>query len=887
MSRTGEAGTSGPGDGGELLERSAQLAALGDAFEAVAADSTGKLVLIGAEAGGGKTTLLREFCARKEDSARILWGACDGLLTPGPLGPLFDLAEVTRGELEELVASSARPHEVAAALIRELAGGRPSVLVLDDLHWADEATLDVVRLLARKVAGVTVLVLATYRDDELDRDHPLRLVLGELATAAAVVRLNLPPLSADAVASLAAPYDVDVDDLYRRTNGNPFFVTEALASEAQELPVTVRDAVLARAARLSPAARGLLDAVAVSPSQAEVWLLEAVAPEAIDQLGACLASGMLVQRPGGVAFRHELARLAIEEALPPDRRVTVNRAALQALAEPPAGTPDHARLAHHAEAVRDADAVLKFAPAAGDRAAALGAHREAAAQYGRALRFGDRLSADGRAELLTRRSYECYLAGEFESANEAQQHALALWHELGDRRREGDALRSLGRLLGFVGRTQDAAHACHEAVALLEQLEPGRELAMAYATTAQRCLNWEDVEGTVEWGTRALELGKRLDDTDIRAYSLTSIGAAEYRDHASEQGRAKLEQSLELAQAADLEDHAGRALVNLVFLSVRQRLFAYADPYLEVGLEYCGERGLDYWMLFLLGSRARWELDQGRWTDAADSAALVLTHPRASSIPRVLGLVVRGLVRARRGDPDAGPPLEEALAQAEPTGELMQFAPAATARAEAAWLSGRGAEVSRLTDGCLGLALACKAPWDIGELAAWRRRAGIEEDVAGPMAEPYAVELTGDWQRAAALWTELGCPYDAALALAGADDDAALRRSLDELRRLDAQPAAAIVARRLRKRGARGIPRGPRATTQENPAGLTAREVEVLELVAEGLRNADIAERLFLSEKTVGHHVSAILRKLEVRTRGEASAEAVRLGVASVADQDR
>jgi DNA-binding CsgD family transcriptional regulator len=865
---------------GVLLERSAQLSALGESLDTVIAETRGRAVLIGGEAGVGKTALIREFCDQRRDSARILWGACDGLLTPGPLEPLFDVAEVTRGELEELVTTSARPHEVVAALLRELAGGRVTILVLEDLHWADEATLDVLTLLGRKVETVAALVLGSYRHDELERDHPLRIVLGELATARATSRLELSPLSTEAVGRLAKPYGVDADDLHRRTNGNPFFVTEALAAGTEELPATVRDAVLARASRLNPRARSLLDAVAVVPPQAEVWLLEVVAPEEVDQLGECLASGMLMEQPGGVAFRHELARLAVEGALAPDRRVALHRAALAALAEPLSGTRDLARLAHHAEAIGDAEAVLEFAPAAGDRAAALGAHREAAAQYARALRFADRLPSDEQAGLLELRAYELYLTGEFEPAIEMQRAALERWHGVGNRLREGDALRSLARLIAFVGRTQDAVDACREAVALLEQLEPGRELAMAYATLAQRCANWEDSDSAIAWGKRALELADRLDEVEIRVYALTSIGVAEYRDRASEGGSEKLDQSLELAQTSGLEDHAGRAFANLVLLSIRQRSFDRASRYLRAGLDYCGERGLDYWRLFLVACRARAELAQAHWTAADDSATSVVDHPRASSLPRAFALEVRALVRARRGDPDVWLPLDQAIAHADPTGELMQIAPAAAARAEAAWLEGRNREAVAATDASLELALRHRASWEIGELACWRRRAGVEEDVPADAAEPYAAELAGEWERAAELWTEIGCPYDAALALAGADDQGALRRSLDALHRLGAAPAAAIVARLLRERGVKGVPRGPRATTRENPAGLTAREIEVLALVAQGLRNADIAERLFLSEKTVGHHVSAVLRKLDVRTRGEASAEAVRLGIA-------
>ena len=171
---------------------------------------------------------MSRFCEEHGRSARILWSACDALFTPRPLGPLLDVAEVTGGELEELVESGARPHEVAAALMGELRTRAPTILVIEDLHWADEATLDVLKLLARRIEGAPALILASYRDEELDRAHPLRLVLGEFASGQAVERLKLEPLSPAAVAALAEPHGVDADELYRKTEGNPFFVTEVL-----------------------------------------------------------------------------------------------------------------------------------------------------------------------------------------------------------------------------------------------------------------------------------------------------------------------------------------------------------------------------------------------------------------------------------------------------------------------------------------------------------------------------------------------------------------------------------------------------------------------------------------------------------------------------------
>jgi DNA-binding CsgD family transcriptional regulator len=854
-----------------LLEREDALAALHSWAAAVRDERSGRLAFVCGEAGVGKTLLLRRFCDEQGPSTRVLWGSCDPLSTPRPLGPLVDVAQVTGGELGELVQREARPYEVAAALLRELVTRVPTVVVLEDVHWADEGTLDVLRLLGRRLRSTPALVIASYRDDELARSHPLRVVLGEVARSDAA-RLRLETLSPEAVARLAEPHEVDGGELYRNTGGNPFFVSEVLAAGQGEIPETVRDAVLARASRLSASARTILDAAAVFPLYAETWLLEALEDGTVASLDECFASGMLRPQAEGVAFRHELARIAIEESLAPHQRLRLHREALAALVKQPNGTADPARVAHHAVAAGDVDAVLRFAPVAAARAAALGAHREAVAQYAQALRFGDRIPTAERAELLELRARSCLLTDQYDEGIAALEQALECRRTLGDKLREGDALRRLSEFLWCPGRTAESDRSAREAVELLEDLPPSRELAMAYANLASNCAAAVRSEEAIAWGERALELAERFDDAEIATYALATIGLCQ-KDYE------KLEQSLERARRADLAECAGRAFNALAGTAVQSRRHSLASRYVEQGIAYCSDRGIELFRLYLLASRARLELDQGRWSEAADSAASVLRIPRTSTTPRIGALVVLGLLRARRGDPGRWSALEEAWALAEPTGELPRLGPVAAAKAEAAWLDGDREAVDDATEGALGLAVERKTRWLVGELAVWRRRAGLHDEIPAETAEPYALELAGDWRAASALWLQMGGRYEAALALSQADDEAALRRSIAELHELGAPAAAAVVARRLRQRGARGIPRGPRQATRDNPANLTPRELEVLALIAEGLRNAEVAERLFLSRKTVDHHVSAILRKLGVRTRAQASAEAGRLGI--------
>lgn len=858
----------------ELLERTRHLAALAELHDAVVRTSEGTLVLIGGEAGVGKTTVLRRFCTERGGSARVLWGACDPLFTPRPLGPFLDIAGIAGGKLERLLRTSPAPHEVVTALMRELE--KPSVVVLEDMHWADEATLDVLQLLARRVGAVPALVLASYRDDELDRAHPLRVAIGGLVTTRAIERLKVEPLSERAVAKLAAPHSFDAGELYRRTLGNPFFVNEILASGDREVPPTVQDAVLARAGRLSTGAREVLDAVAVVPPQAELWLLERLAPHTAEALDECLASGILMTAPGEVAFRHELARLAVEESLPHHRVLSLHRIALAALADPPGGTPDLARLAHHAERAGDAESVLRFAPAAAERAATLGAHREAAAQYARALRFADALPRDERTTLLAERAHECYVADLYDEAVEAIQRAIEIHRDLDDRRSEADGLRLLAQILWSSGRPAEAEAAAREAVATLDGLSPGRELAMAQAVLASRCMNAESFDEATAWGEAALTLAERLGATEIIVHALNTLGTIELLAGAS--GGEKLEQSRSLADRDGLHEHVARAFANAAWAAVRTRSYQEFNGEIGPWLEYCEEHGLDLWRLHLLAYQARAELDQGRWGEAADSATLVLQVERASPLPRILALVVLALVRIRRGDPGATELLEEASALGAQSGELQRIEPVAAAKAEEAWLRGDRDAVRATTERTLELARERNAAWVVGELACWRRRAGWDESPAGA-ADPYRLELAGEWALAAERWRELRCPYEAALALAGADEEAVLRGALDAFQQLDARPAATIVARRLRARGARGLPRGPRPATQQNPANLTRREVEVLELVAQGKTNGEIAHSLWLSPSTVRSHVENVYAKLGVHTRGQASAEAARLGL--------
>jgi len=858
----------------ELLERERFLSELDAALNRVAAGD-GRTVLVTGEAGIGKTALVEHCTARHRQTARVLWGGCDALFTPRPLGPLHDIAHQTRTDLLTLLNKKAPRTSILSTFLEDLqAGARPSIVVFEDIHWADEATLDLIKFVGRRIQRTRALLILTYRDDELATNHPLRLVLGDLP-GASVTRLTLSPLSEAAVDAMARRARRPSEGLHAATGGNPFFLTEVLASTTPGVPGTVRDAVMARAARLSPPARDLLELVSVAPTRMERWLLDAVLEAGPAVLDECAGAGMLRVEDTAVAFRHELARQAIEETLPPARQQHLHALVLRAMVERGTDAVQAARLAHHASGARDAEAVVRFAPAAARQASSLRAHREAAAHYATALRYADRLPPEEHATLLEGQSYECHLTRQFQAAFEARSAALAIWRQLGHREGEGRSLRWMSRHNWILGRRAEGERYAVMALEVLEGLPPGRELAMAYSNRAQLHMIAQETADAVHWGTQAIQLANSLGDHETRVHALNNVGTAEaFVDY--DRGRLKLEESLKLALKHAFEEHAVRAINNLATLSVRNREHARAAVYLQEGIVFCAERDIDPWARNMRARRAQLRLQQGDWTGAVEDAGEVL-RVVVMQHTRIVALVVLAQVRARCGDPQAQEPLDEARDLAE-TAELQDVGPVAVARAEAAWLTG-DMEVC-IAEATPGYELALTRPdrWLLGELSFWMWRAGGLAEPPAAIASPFALHMAGDWRAAAAEWERLGCPYERAMALADGDE-AAQRSALVIFEQLGAAPAAQIVRRRLRAQGVRDIPRGARPSTRRNPGGLTDREVEVLRLVAKGLQNAQIAETLFVSPRTVDNHVSAILTKLNVHTRAEAVAVGYQLGL--------
>jgi ATP/maltotriose-dependent transcriptional regulator MalT len=858
----------------ELLERQKQLEQL-DRCVGEARAGSGKLVLIAAGAGLGKSTLVERFVSDYRHAGRVLWGGCDALSTPRALAPVHEIAEQTAMLDGRLARGEESRDRLFRALLEDFSQPeRFCVVVLEDLHWADEATLDFLRFIGRRIQRTHAVFVTTYRDDELCASHPVRIALGEL-TGHHVIRMRLAPLSVAAVAKLAADSDRDATLIHRITGGNPFFVREVLASPGELVPQTVRDAVVAQLSRCLPATWELAELVAISPGRTETWLIEAVLGSQHAIIADPGAHGLLEVQADSIGFRHELARLAMLGAIQPERARALHGLVLQALIE---RRVDVARIMHHATYAEQAAAVLEYAPRAAREAARLGAHREAAAHLAAALRYADSLSAAERAAFLEQHSQESSLANHTPAAIASATAALGCWREAGDVKAQARVLSLLSQEYRTVGDRANADQSATAAIRLLEALPRSGELAMAYSWRSLLAVNRGWDREALEFAQRALDLARELGNRVAESHALCNLGAAILgRGDAS--GYESVERSLELALTDGLEDHAARAYRTLLFYAVLLHDFPRAQQVFQEGIEYCEERGISSHGAYIRACYTGCALDRGEWAEAAATATELLKGSEVSGVQqRITVLANLALVRVRRGDPGTDELLDQALALALPTSELNRIGRVAAARAEQAWYQGRLEDV--MSECATGLAhvRAHTAPWITGELLYWQSRARRATEAMGAVAEPYRLMLEGDWRAAAAAWERIGMPYEQALALSDGPEEA-LREALAILDRLAAAPLAAIVRKRLRDLGARDVPRGPNAATRANPSGLTTRELAVLQLLAQGCTSAQVARRLYRSPKTIEHHVSAVLEKLGVHSRTQAVAVAFGRGI--------
>jgi DNA-binding CsgD family transcriptional regulator/tetratricopeptide (TPR) repeat protein len=854
----------------QLVERTALLAKLGT-FLAEARDGSGSVVLLGGEAGVGKTSVARAFVAQHAASLRALWGSCEPLVTPEPLGPFHDMPP-----LAALIAGRPDRVELFSALLDELKRLPVSLMVIDDAQWADDATLDALRFLGRRVHSTPGMMLITFRDDEAPGGSPLRALLGDLATAPGCRRLQVPPLTVAAVTELAAGHAVEAGRLYEVTGGNPFYVTEVLAAEGWTLPATVTDAVLARVSRLDAAARAVLEVVSVAPGGLEPAIAVELSGGRTGDLDMCLERGVLVMGPERVAFRHELARLAVETSLPASRRQRLNERLVERLEG--FDQIDAARLAHHADAAGDTTAVLRYAPLAAREASRRGAHRAAAEHLGRAVARAESTSSADLGDLVSAWADERMTFDDPSEVAALRRRAADLRRQAGDRLGEGRELTELGRMAERMGDLATAEQLSRDALEILERMSPGRELAMAYASAGYCAMVALRTDEALWRAAQAIELAASADHPAAAILALRVRATGQIRGGRTADAYLSFDRARDLAVKAGDHEAVVAVVMDKAMDHFFERRYGEATRHFEEAIALGGAIDLDYRTSFAEACVAQIQFQQGHWAEADRlTARLLLEHQRQPQT-RGTALTIRGRIGVRRGLPGATAILDEQAAIAA-GGEPDEAWDIAAGRAEAFWLAGRSSDIPPLVGDPYREAHAVGASWPAGELAFWLWRAGALPDPPRDVGEPFALHMAGEWRRAAAAWAELGCPYEQAEALAEGDEPAT-RHALEIFSRLGAEPAADRVRERMRRAGIAHVPARPRSSTRAAPAQLTRRQLEILGLLEGGLTNGEIAGRLFITEKTAGHHVSAILAKLGARSRTEAASTARKMGIA-------
>jgi len=862
----------------ELIERAGFLATLQSRLRDIA-DGEGHCILLSGESGIGKTSLIRAFCREKGKVASFYQGTCDALFTPRPLAPLYDVIwqmqgdgwENTGGREERAALFNRFFHEIASR-------SAPAVIIFEDIHWADEATLDFIKFLARRITRLHCLFVLIYRDDEIHSLHPLQNVLGQLPPDS-FTRMHLTPLSRPAVEKLAQEKGYSGEDVYSISGGNPFYVNEILASYSLGVPENIKDSILSVYYRLDEKTKQVWDLLSVLPTGFEVKYLEKIEPMYASALAKCFEAKILFVREGLVFFKHELYRRTIETSLSPFVRIALNKRILEMFRESFEEHHEIERIVHHAKNANEYELVVHYAPLAAAAAAEVGAHVEASKLYYTAIEYYQGKDKEVLVRLYASYAYECYLTNRIKEAIIYQGKALAIWKEKQEIGKIGDSMWFLSRLWWFDGNRKQAESYGQQAIEVLATQPSSRAKAMAYSNMSQLKMLSGHIVECIHWGENAIVIANELGDDEILSHALNNVGAVQMRIPAYRQkGVELLQRSLELALKHGYHELAAQAYTSLSNGGIKIKDYAFSAGILAQGIQYCEERELGSWRTYMLSGKARLMLDTGRWKEACSLSEELLKNEDQAPIVRMGALVVIGTIKMRKGEGDALPLLLQAKAMAFEAMELQRILPALVALLEYEWLTGSLLLEKEAIECAIGLIGQTASLYENSEFDFWLLRTRKQEVPLRETYEGYRLDTADGAVRAAALWERLGCPYEQALALfEGGEEDK--KKALTIVNQLGAKAVYEKMKLEMRTSGIKSIPRGLRKTTLANPALLTDRELGILELLKEGLQNKEIGARLFISAKTVDHHISSVLFKLDVNSRTKAVQEAFRLGI--------
>ncbi|MEP6676605.1 MAG: AAA family ATPase [Ferruginibacter sp.] len=863
----------------ELIEREDFLAQLHSGFKKIASEEAGHCYFITGEPGIGKTTLVKAFLNEVEDESIQYAGACDSLFTPRSLAPLYDLALQIKADWNLKAQSTLSRSELFSKFVQEISGQhKPVVLVFEDIHWADEATLDFVKFFARRIGRMNCLFLLTCRDDEISQQHALRNVLGDLSRDS-YTRIQLTVLSKEAVYKLADEKGYDAENVYSISGGNPFYVNEILASYSPGVPDNIKDSILAVYDRQEEGTKNAWQICSVIPGGLEISLFAKIRTSWDEAIDHCFALNIIVIKNDRIVFKHELYRRTIENSLSPFKRIALNKKLLDLLFNSFEEEGEIERILHYAKNANENKLVVKYAPLAAKKAVLTGAHMEASKLYLTAIEYFHGNDKDQLVELYDAYSYECYLTGQIKEAIVYQEKVLKIYEEKKDPELTGSSLRFLSRLWWFEGNREIAERYGKQAVDLLQARPASKAKAMALSNMSQLKMLSEEVNACIEWGYSAIEMAKEINDDEILCHALNNVGTAQWQAAPlNKTVNPYLMESLDIALEHAYHEHAARAYSNIISYAAEFKNYALANKFLQEGIHYCEENGLDSWTTYILTWSCRLLLETGNWNEAMIIASNLYSNPAQPAIVKIGALRSITTIKIRSGASDALDHLKELRALAFVTKEYHQIIPTMIASLEYEWLTSKKIITDEELNSCMKLMKKVDNLFLNSEFGYWLNKVRQQDADLSKLFEPYAFLKAGEAGKAALCWMATGCPFEQAIALSEGTEQNK-KEALSILQQLGANAVYEKLKMQMRAGGIKNIPRGLRESTKTNPALLTNRELDVLNLLQKAMGNKEIADTLFISPKTVDHHISSILFKLEAGSRSKAVTEALRLGI--------
>ncbi|WP_375323514.1 AAA family ATPase [Flagellimonas sp. GZD32] len=862
----------------ELLERDAYMETLNGLFEKIA-QHKGHTVFLSGEGGLGKSSLIYSFLGGLDRSVKVLKGGCDSLFTPRPLGPLYDLAPDLSMRFNDYLMEESNKALLFSAFLQELKSmGRNMVLIIEDIHWADEASMDLLKFLCRRIHTINCLLIISFRENEIIHKHLFRTIYGEVPPDH-YTKLKLKPLSLGAVKTLAAETRHDYKHVYRLTKGNPFYVTELLAHYDEGIPENIKDAILNVFLKQSETVRRLWEIISIFPGRVNITLIEKLEPDFYDSVESCLASGTLIIKDNFLFFKHELYRTAIEGELSAIKKKRLNQKVLNYLLTKKVEPKNLSLVVHFAKNSQNGELVEKYAPIAGDRAAIQGSHIEACKLFLTAIEYKND-QGEELAILYEKAAYECYLTNQTRKAIEEQTKALEIWRELGNNLKIVFSLRFLSRLNWFEGKKREAEYFGLEAINAVEALKGGepkfiKEKALVYSNYSQlKMLSYEN-KLCLEYGNKAIALAEEINDEEILSHAYNNIGTSLYLE--DKVGLDYLKKSLTIALNNKYNEHVARAYTNIISISVENKDYQITRNHIADALEYCDENDLHSWSYYMLTWKARYHFEQCEWGDVEDITRGILKNQHHPPIIRIGALTILGRLLNRKESAAGLEYLLESMDLALNAGEIQRIHPLTIAILEYEWMTGDSEYTDELLEELFGLLKKIPSKIHFDELVRWLKRTNRPYDHLLKWFPVYTVDMINT-RREAERFKNLGCQFEYALGIyaLSKEDSYEAVRIMDGL---NLSEVCNFLKNDLRFKGIKSVPRGYRDSTKSNPAFLTKRQLDVLGFLKHGCTNQEIADKLFISPKTVDHHVSAILSKLEVNTRQKAVNEAEKMGI--------